>query len=109
MRIQIINFALDGIDHETYSDKCSALAPAFAAVPGLSAKLWLSDPETNTYGGVYVWDDADAEAAFAASDLFAAIAGNANLTQVTSRVFDVLPGPTATTRGDRLVAERSAA
>ena len=70
-------------------------------MPGLEAKLWLSDPDSNTYGGVYVWADAEAETAFAASDLFATVAAHPNLAHVTSRGFDVLPGPTAVTRGDR--------
>lgn len=64
---------------------------------------------TNTYGGVYVFSDAHAQEIFAESDLFAAIAGNPNLTEVRSRAFDVLAGPTAVTRGDRLAAERASA
>jgi Putative mono-oxygenase ydhR len=105
MRVQIITFQLDVIDHETYRGMCDELAPAFAAVPGLESKLWLTDRDANTYGGVYVFSDADAQAAFAGSDLFAAVASNPNLAGITSRVFDILPGPTAVTGGDRLTAE----
>ncbi len=64
---------LDGIDEEAYKHVCEEMAPAFATVPGLQAKLWLADRDTNTYGGVYVFSDADAQAAFAGSDLFAAV------------------------------------
>ena len=109
MRVQIITFQLDGIDEQAYSEVCDELAPAFAAVPGLQSKLWLADRDANTYGGVYVFCDAQAQAAFAASDLFAAVASNPNLTAVTSRVFDVLAGPTAVTCGDWLAAERAPA
>lgn len=109
MRVQIITFQLDGIDEETYSGVCDEMAPAFAAVPGLQAKLWLADRDTNTYGGVYVFSDADAQAAFAGSDLYAAVASNPNLDGVSSRAFDVLPGPTAVTGGGRLAAERTPA
>jgi hypothetical protein len=109
MRVQIITFQLNGIDEETYSGVCDELAPAFAAVPGLQTKLWLADRDANTYGGVYVFSDADTQAAFAASDLFAAVASNPSLTEMTSRVFDVLAGPTAVTGGDRLAAERAPA
>jgi Putative mono-oxygenase ydhR len=42
-------------------------------VPGLSAKLWLADRDANTYGGVYLFSDAHAQAAFAGSDLFVAV------------------------------------
>lgn len=106
MKIQIVTFQLDGIDAETYSGVCDEMAPAFAAVPGLQAKLWLADCDTNTYGGVYVFCDADAQAAFAGSDLFAAVASNPNLAGVSSRAFDVLPGPTAVTGVGRPAAER---
>jgi Putative mono-oxygenase ydhR len=109
MKIQIITFQLNGIDEEAYNHVCDELAPAFAAVPGLQAKLWLADRDTNTYGGVYIFTDAGAQAAFAGSDLFAAVASNPNLAGVNSRAFDVLAGPTTVTGGDRLAAERAPA
>ena len=82
---------------------------AYTAVPGLTAKLWLADRATNTYGGVYIFSDADAQEAYANSELFAAVAGNPNLTGLTSRAFDVLAGPTAVTRGGLLDADRTPA
>lgn len=109
MKVQIVTFQLDGIDEDAYGGICDELAPAFAAVPGLSAKLWLADRHANTYGGVYLWSDAHAQAAYADSDLFAAHAAHPNLTELTSRAFDVLAGPTAVTRGDRLAAEHASA
>jgi Putative mono-oxygenase ydhR len=109
VKVQIITFQLNGIDDESYRGICDEMVPAFAAVPGLQAKLWLADRDTNTYGGVYIFSDADAQTAFAGSDLFAAVASNPNLARVTSRVSDILPGPTALTGGDRLAAERAPA
>jgi hypothetical protein len=109
MKIQIVTFQLDGIDEEAYNRVCDEMAPAFAAVPGLQAKLWLADRDANTYGGVYVFSDAGAQADFAGSDLFAAVASNPNLAGASSRAFDVLPGPTAVTGGGRLAAERAPA
>jgi len=109
MKIQIVTFQLDGINEGAYRGVCDEMAPAFAAVPGLQTKLWLADGDANTYGGVYVFSDADAQAAFAGSDLFASVASNPNLAGVTSRAFDVLSGPTAMTGGGRLAAERTPA
>jgi Putative mono-oxygenase ydhR len=109
MKVQIVTFQLNGIDQEAYRGICDEMAPAFAAVPGLEAKLWLADREANTYGGVYVFSDAGAQAAFAGSDLFAAVASNPNLAGASSRAFNVLPGPTTVTGGDRLTAERAPA
>lgn len=109
MKVQIITFQLNGIDDDAYRGICDEMAPAFAAVPGLQTKLWLADRDANTYGGVYVFSDANAQAAFAESELFAAVASNPNLAGVSSRAFDVLPGPTAVTCGGRLAAERAPA
>src|SRR5256714_1512423 len=72
MKIQIVNFQLDGIDEDAYRGTCDELAPAFAAVPGLAAKLWLAGRSANTSGGVYVFSDAGAQDAFADSGLVAA-------------------------------------
>jgi Putative mono-oxygenase ydhR len=109
MKIQIVNFQLDGIDEDAFRGSADELAPTFAAVPGLTAKLWLADRATNTYGGVYIFSDTDAQEAYANSELFAAVAGNPNLTGLTSRAFDVLAGPTAVTRGGLLDAGRTPA
>ncbi len=35
---------------------------AFAEVPGLRLKIWISDPETNRWGAVLLWESADAAA-----------------------------------------------
>jgi hypothetical protein len=55
MHIQIVNFRLEGMGEEDYRGIAEAIAPAFANLPGLVSKTWLADPETDTYGGVYVW------------------------------------------------------
>ena len=57
MQVQIINFNLNGIDEAGYRALCDELAPVFGAMPGLLSKVWLADAETNTYGGVYLWED----------------------------------------------------
>ena len=49
MYILVINFNLDGIDHDQFSEACDGLADTFAAIPGLIDKVWLSDPWSHTY------------------------------------------------------------
>lgn len=34
--------------------------PAFAAVPGLRFKAWISDPEANRWGAVLLWESEEA-------------------------------------------------
>lgn len=99
MHIQIISFNLEGIDEEAYLRQAEAVAPAFAGLPGLVSKAWLADGQTNTYGGVYVWEDRGAMEAFAETELFKGLAANPHLANVTARDFPVLEGPTRVTRG----------
>jgi quinol monooxygenase YgiN len=97
MHVQIVNFQLSGITEEQYRATCDELAPAFAATPGLVAKVWLADADTNTYGGVYVWRDPGAMEEFQASELFQAVLSHPNLAGISSRDFDVIEAPTAVT------------
>lgn len=99
MHIQIVNFNLSGPTDAEFRGICDQIAPAFAEVPGLISKVWLADPETNTYGGVYAWVDRTAMEAFARSELFQSVTSNPALTNLTSRDFAVMEGPSRVTRG----------
>ncbi|MDP6750917.1 MAG: YdhR family protein [Candidatus Poribacteria bacterium] len=99
MHIQVINFNLEGITRTEYEAVCDELAGAFAALPGLISKHWLADEQNNTYGGVYIWETQDAYQGFIDSELFAGVGANPALTNITSRDFDVIEGPTRVTRG----------
>lgn len=99
MHVQIINFRLAGASPEAYANLCESLAPEFAALPGLTAKVWLADRDGNSYGGVYLWESREAMEAFARTDLFRSVATHPALAEVTSRDFSVLDAPTEVTRG----------
>jgi heme-degrading monooxygenase HmoA len=99
MHVLVVNFELDGVTEEEYRAMCDELAPAFAEVPGLVAKTWLADSESNTYGGVYMWRGREDFEAFAASELAAGVAQHPNLKNVTMRDFGVIEEPSAVTHG----------
>ncbi|MFQ5897850.1 MAG: YdhR family protein [Candidatus Methylomirabilia bacterium] len=99
MHIQIINFNLKGVSERDYGKLCDDLAPAFANLPGLLAKVWLADPGRNTFGGVYMWQDRGAMEEFAKTELFRSVATHPNLANITSTDFTVMEGPTRVTRG----------
>ena len=99
MHVQIINFNLKDATEEAYRAICDDLAPVFGAMPGLLSKVWLADAATNTYGGVYLWEDRVAMETYIDSDVFAAVGAHPNLTNITARDFDVLEAPTHVTRG----------
>lgn len=99
MHIQIVNFNLRNTAPSEFEKLCVETADQFAAVPGLLFKIYLADPQTNTYGGVYTWQDKAACDAYKSSDLFKSIASHPGLTNITSREFGVLEAPTRVTRG----------
>jgi hypothetical protein len=55
MYVQIVNFNLSNTTAADFEKLCRELAPQFAALPGLISKVWLADPASNTFGGVYMW------------------------------------------------------
>lgn len=104
MIIQVVNFNLQGLSDAEYRGVCDQLAPELARVPGLISKVWLADEPSNTYGGVYTWVDNQALDVFARSDFFQAFATNPNFVNITSRVFEILGGPSQVTRASVAVA-----
>lgn len=99
MHIQVINFNLKGIGEADYGKLCDELAPAWAGIPGLVSKVWLANPSTNTYGGIYTWRDRQAMEDWTKTDLFKGVAANPNFANITSKDFAVMQGPTRATRG----------
>jgi len=107
MYIQIVNFNLKNTTPAEYEKLCQSLAPQFAALPGLISKVWLADPASNTFGGVYTWQDRAAYEAYTRSELSGWVSCHPNLSNVASQGFDILEEPTRQTRG--LPAQRFAA
>jgi hypothetical protein len=104
MHIQIVNYHLKGLTDGDHSKLCEQLAPSFAALPGLVSKVWLANPATNTYGGIYTWRDRDAMIAFTKSELFASVVNSPNLVDIKSSDFAVAEAPSRVTRGLTAVA-----
>lgn len=48
-------------------------APEFRALRGLKQKYYVQDPASGDYGGIYLWESADALADYRDSDLRASI------------------------------------
>lgn len=99
MHVLVVNFNLKDMGEEEYRGVADAIAPAFANLPGLVSKTWLADPETNTYGGLYVWQSREAMEAYKRTDIYEGIGTNPHFENVVVKDFGVLEGPTRTTRG----------
>lgn len=99
MHVLIVTFGLEGLTEAEYYRGCDRDAPAFADIPGMIAKVWIADPATNTYGGVYTFCDRESLDAYLASGLFRAIQEAPAFAGVRAETFAVLEGPTQVTHG----------
>ena len=95
MHIQVVNFNLEGLNHDEYSNAATELAPAFMEVKGLISKVWLSDKDANIYGGVYTWDNKQSMDDYVNSDFYDEVLGsNPSFVNITSKDYTILDGPT---------------
>ena len=97
MHILIINFNLNDITHAEYETVCAEVAPEFAAIPGLVSKMWLANEATNTYGGVYLFENEQAMHEYQASELFKSVAGNPAFVNASATPFEMMAGPSKVT------------
>lgn len=104
MQILVINFGIRGLSDAELRALATQLAPAFKAVPGLERKYWLADPDSGTYGGVYVFDGAASIDAYLEGDLFTGLKANPNVTNVTVRRFGTIEEATAITQPEPAAA-----
>jgi hypothetical protein len=99
MHIVIINFNLKGMTPAEFYELCDQLAPAFTEVPGLISKVWLDNPGTNTYGGVYTFEGVVSAKSFLGGELAGQVASNPHFEDLTVGDFGIIESATRVTRG----------
>ncbi len=109
MHAQIITFKLDDMTEEGYLELCDGLAPAYAELPGLLAKVWLSDAPRNAFGGIYFWRDRDAMDAYLASDLLRAVGASPHIQNIATNDYAVYDHLTRITQPELAIAQPVAA
>lgn len=72
MIVQLVKYKT-GLTDEEAAKTIAQRAPQYKALPGLRQKLYIREPETGEYGGIYVWEDEDSIRDFRESDLAATI------------------------------------
>ena len=97
MHILIINFNLENLGRPDYEAVCDEVSGAFAAIPGLVSKKWLANEETNTYGGVYLFNDRQAMLDYRESELFKSLGENPAFVNISITDFELLAGPSCVT------------
>ena len=86
MHAQVVTFGLNGITEEQFREACEADTQTFANLPGLLAKVWLRDPESNTYGGLYLWADQQTYERYIKGEVFDSIKADQNLNRTRSEL-----------------------
>jgi hypothetical protein len=97
MHIQIVTFSLNNLSDVEFRTLCGQLAPSFTVIPGLISKVWLADPATNSYGGVYTWQSRSAMESYMQSELFDNVVNHPKFTNLNSKDFSILTEPTQVT------------
>jgi heme-degrading monooxygenase HmoA len=68
MIVQVVKYKT-GLSDEEAAKTIAQRAPQYEALSGLSQKLYIREPATGEYGGIYVWEDEDSMRDFRESDL----------------------------------------
>ena len=89
MHVQVVTYRLDDVDDSDFVEANREFADMMAVQPGLLAKIWLKDPDGNTYGGVYLWNDREACQSFLAGELWGEALKDDSVMDINSRDFAV--------------------
>jgi Putative mono-oxygenase ydhR len=102
MHTLFVTYGLNGSTPCEQAELYEALAPAFAAVPGLVSRTPLANPAAGRYGAFYVFETKGAFDRFVAGELYAATDGSPRLVNLTASDFSI-PSQAArqATRRDR--------
>jgi hypothetical protein len=98
MPILQTNFKLN-VSFAEYREMCNTLAQVFAEVPGLQWKIWLLSEEEQEAGGIYLFSSEQALHDFLGGPIVSQLKGHPGFRDVTVKLFDVMDGVTAVTRG----------
>ena len=98
MHILIVQFNLEDLTHEEFVASTDEAAPHWAAIPGLITKHWLSSEETNTYGGVYLFESKEAMQAYKDSELCSQLLATPKFVNFVITDYDLIENASRITR-----------
>ena len=90
MHVSVTTFNLKDMTHEEFLAACEQFCPAYQQVPGLITKIWISDRERNTYGGMYTWKDKASMDSYLDSELWAQVKAFPHFANIASPDFEVI-------------------
>lgn len=93
-----VNFKYD-LARSEYEQAADQLAGFFADLSGLRWKVWILNEDESEAGGIYLFDDEASVQSYLTGPLAAKVQGHPALRDFSVKIFEVMAGPTATTRG----------
>jgi len=93
-----LNFKFS-VTGDEYTQAVSPLAEKYAAVPGLRWKVWIINEAEQVAGGIYLFDDETSLNDLMESELTKQVVSHPALSDFEVKIFDVMDGVTAITRG----------
>jgi len=96
-KILMVTLEFSGNFQDLERDACR-LANPIANVPGLRWKIWLANPDTNSIGGLYLFETEQALGKFIDGPIAAEITNRADFTNISMKVFQVMENPSIKTR-----------
>ena len=96
-KVLIVTFEMEG-DHSDLEHHAGRIAAPIANVPGLIWKLWITNPEEATAGGIYLFASDRALNDFVDGPIAAEIVNRSGLINVSMKVFEIMAGPSRRTR-----------
>ncbi len=92
MHALFVTYGLNGTTPCQHVELSQALAPAFAAVPGLVLRIPLENPTAGRYGAFYVFETKGEFDRFVASELFGVTDGSLELPSLAASDFSIPNG-----------------
>jgi hypothetical protein len=93
-----VNFKFN-VSRAEYEQLADQLASSFAELDGLRWKVWLMNEEEKEAGGIYLFEDEASLKSYLDGPLAAQVISHPALSELSAKPFELLGGPTATTRG----------
>lgn len=75
------------------------VAQPIAEQPGLLWKVWLMNEEKREAGGIYLFESREAAESYIAGPIVAGLKESPAVSNISAKLFDVLPEHSAITRG----------
>jgi hypothetical protein len=98
MHTLIVTFSLVDFDASAFERMSRDSAALIATVPGLIGKAYLIDETSNSYGGVYFFQNRSKAEDYVSSDIIASLASHPEVVNLTTAIYGTVEEATQITQ-----------